>query len=65
MNFNENGDGGGGVEKEKVAANASPKIKKALAVPKGKRVAMTLVLGYPAVKFLRSPPRKALDVRYM
>ncbi|MCQ4637528.1 nitroreductase family protein [Anaerovorax odorimutans] len=48
-----------------MAANASPKIKKALKVPKGKRVAMTLVLGYPDVKFLRSVQRKKLDVRYM
>lgn len=48
-----------------MAANMSPKIKKALKVPKGKRVAMTLVLGYPNVKFLRSAPRKKLDVQYM
>ena len=48
-----------------MAANASPKIRRAMAVPRGKRVAMTLVLGYPDVKFLRSPPRKALDVRYL
>lgn len=48
-----------------MAANASPKIKKALKVPKGKRVAMTLVLGYPDVKFLRSVQRRKLDVMYM
>ena len=48
-----------------MAANASRKIKKAIQVPKGKKVAMTLVLGYPNVKFLRSTPHKALDVRYM
>ncbi len=47
------------------AANVSRKIKKALHVPEGKRVAMTLVLGYPDVKFLRSVPRKELDARYM
>ncbi len=47
------------------AANASRKIKKAIAVPKEKKVAMTLVLGYPNVKFLRSTPHKELDVRYM
>lgn len=47
------------------AANASRKIKKALQVPKGKRVAMTLVLGYPDVKFLRSVPRRELDVKYL
>lgn len=48
-----------------MAANASRKIKKAIAVPKGKKVAMTLVLGYPNIKFLRSTPHKELDVRYM
>lgn len=48
-----------------MAANASGKLKKALAVPREKRVAMTLVLGYPDVKFLRAPFRKKLDVRYL
>lgn len=48
-----------------MAANISRKIKNALKVPKGKRVAMTLVLGYPNVKFLRSAQRKKLDVRYL
>lgn len=46
------------------AVNASHKIKKALNIPKGKRAAMTLVMGYPAVKFLRSAPREKLDVSY-
>ncbi len=48
-----------------MAANASRKIKKAIGVPRGKKVAMTLVLGYPKVKFLRSTPHKELDVRYL
>lgn len=48
-----------------MAANTSRKIKKAILIPKGKKVAMTLVLGYPNVKFLRSTPHKELDVRYM
>lgn len=48
-----------------MAANASRRIKKELGVPKGKKVAMTLVLGYPDVKFLRSTPHKELEVRYM
>ncbi|MDO4554122.1 MAG: nitroreductase family protein [Lachnospiraceae bacterium] len=47
------------------AANISRKIRKALAISKGKKIAMTLVLGYPNVKYLRSAPRKELDVRYM
>lgn len=47
------------------AANTSRKIKKALDIPKGKKVAMTLVLGYPNIKFLRTTPHKELDVRYM
>ena len=48
-----------------MAANASRRIKKALGVPGGKRVAAALVLGYPDVTFLRSPPRKPLDVNYL
>lgn len=48
-----------------MAANASHKIKKIIKVPKGKKVAMTLVLGYPDVKFLRSVQRKQLDVNHM
>ncbi len=48
-----------------MAANASRKIKKAMGMPKGKKVAMTLVLGYPDVKYLRSTPHKELNVRYL
>lgn len=47
------------------AANSSFKIKKALNVPKGKKLATTLVLGYPEVKFLRSVHREKLNVKYM
>lgn len=48
-----------------MAANASHKMKKALRVPKGKKVAMTLVLGYPNVKFLRATPHKKPDITWM
>ncbi len=48
-----------------MAANVSSKIKKAIGIPKGKKAAMTLVLGYPNVRFLRSTPHKELDVKYM
>ena len=48
-----------------MAARVSRKIKQVLGVPKGKRVAMTLVLGYPGVKYLRSTPHRALDARYL
>lgn len=47
------------------AANISRKIKRTLKVPRGKCVAMTLVLGYTNVRFLRSAQREKLDVRYM
>lgn len=47
------------------AANISPKIKKVLKIPKGKKVAATLVLGYPNVKYLRSAQREKLNVLYM
>ena len=46
-------------------ANLSFKIKRALHMPKGKRVAATLVLGYPAVRFLRSVQREPLKVNYL
>ena len=45
-----------------IAENMSGKIKKAIGIPKGKKAAMTLVLGYPYVKFLRSTRHKELDV---
>lgn len=48
-----------------MAANASFKIKRSLKVPKGKKVAATLVLGYPNVKYFRSLQREKLEVRYM
>lgn len=48
-----------------IAANVSRKIRKEIGIPKGKRAAMTLVLGYPDVKYLRSTPHKGLKVRYM
>lgn len=48
-----------------MAANASGKIKKAIQLPKGKKVAMTLVMGVPSVKYLRSTAHKELDVKYM
>jgi hypothetical protein len=47
-----------------MAANLSPKIKKALQIPKGKKVAMTLVMGYPGVRYLRSVPRKEMNVQW-
>lgn len=46
-------------------ANISPRLKKALRVPKGKKVAATLVLGYPQFSYRRSPQRKNLDVTYL
>ena len=48
-----------------MAANHSRKIKNAIKVPKGKSIAMTLVIGYPDVKFFRSVQREKLDVAYM
>ena len=48
-----------------MAANLSPKLKKALGVSKGKKIVTTLVLGYPKVKYRRSAQREKLDVRYL
>lgn len=47
-----------------MAAHLSFKIKKALGLKNGKKVAMTLVLGYPKTRFLRSTPHKKLEVTY-
>lgn len=47
------------------AANNSCKIRKAIKIPKRKQVAMTLVLGYPNVTFMRSVQRETLNVRFM
>lgn len=48
-----------------MAANTSFKIKKALKIPKRKHAAMTLVLGYPDVRFLRTVQREPLDVKFL
>lgn len=48
-----------------MAANHSRRIRKTLAIPKGKKVAMTLVMGYPKMNFLRSVKRKPIDVHYL
>ena len=48
-----------------VAANISRQIKKTLGITKGKKVATTLVIGYPKVNFLRSAQREKLDVKYL
>lgn len=48
-----------------MAANYSSKIRRLIQLPHKKQVAMTLVLGYPELNYLRSPQRKKLDVKYM
>ena len=48
-----------------MAANASPTIKKALGIAKGKKAVTTLVLGYPVVTYQRSAPREKSAVTYL
>lgn len=48
-----------------MAANHSRQIKKAIALPKGKKIITTLVLGYPKVKYQRSAPREKSEIKYM
>lgn len=48
-----------------MAANGSRRVKRALGIPRGKKAAATLVLGYPKIKFLRAAQREPLDVKYM
>lgn len=47
------------------AANISGKIRKKLGVPRGKKIAAVLVLGYPNVKYQREVPREKMDVKYL
>ena len=54
-----------GKEIEDEVTNLFEKIRKEIGIPKGKKAAMTLVFGYPDVKYLRSTPHKGLEVRYM
>ena len=48
-----------------MAANASPTIKKALGIAKGKKAVTTLVLRYPVVTYQRSAPREKSAVTYL
>jgi nitroreductase/NAD-dependent dihydropyrimidine dehydrogenase PreA subunit len=47
------------------AAAGDDRIRDRLALPEGRQVARCLVLGWPDIKFRRSVPRKALQVRYL
>lgn len=47
------------------AANASNKIKKGMGIPRGKKVAAVLVLGYPKVKYQRAVPQEKINVKYL
>ena len=47
------------------AVNASNKIKKALGMPRGKKAAAVLVLGYPKIKYQRAVPREKINVKYL
>lgn len=48
-----------------MAANYSRKMKKALDLPKGRKIVTTLVLGYPKVKYQRSAPKEKINVKYL
>lgn len=47
------------------AANLSFKMKKALNIESGKKIAMTLVLGYPNIHYLRSTQKEKINVKFM
>jgi nitroreductase/Pyruvate/2-oxoacid:ferredoxin oxidoreductase delta subunit len=47
-----------------LAAKISRNIRKRLEVPKGEKVVMTLIMGYPKVKYQRSVQREKLKVKY-
>jgi nitroreductase/NAD-dependent dihydropyrimidine dehydrogenase PreA subunit len=46
-----------------IAANHSPAVRKALGLKKGERAATTLVVGHPAVRYLRCAPKERPRVR--
>lgn len=48
-----------------IAGNYSRKVKKTIKKPTGKKLATTLVIGYPDIKYLRSAQRKQLDAKYL
>ncbi len=43
----------------------SGKVRRLLALPKGKKAKVCMVIGYPAVKYCRIPPRKALKMEHL
>ncbi|MCQ2519061.1 MAG: nitroreductase family protein [Lachnospiraceae bacterium] len=45
--------------------NMSGKIRKIMGIDKKPKAVTTLVIGYPAVKYLRTPHRKALNMKHM
>ncbi|SCJ70534.1 Ferredoxin [uncultured Eubacterium sp.] len=47
------------------AVNVSNKIKKVLGMPRGKKAAAVLVLGYPKIKYQRAVPREKINVKYL
>ena len=44
------------------ASQTNEKIKELLGVKEGKRIVSCMVIGYPAIKYLRTVPRKAAEV---
>ena len=47
-----------------VAVKLSPKLKKHLGVKRGEKAITTLVLGYPAIRYQRTAPKKRPDIHY-
>lgn len=47
------------------AVKRDGKLKKWLQIPKGRNCYGVMVMGYPAVKFQRAPPRKELKVQWL
>lgn len=45
--------------------NMSSRIRKIMGVPKKPKAVTTLVIGYPAVKYRRTPHRKPLNLKKM
>ena len=47
-----------------MAANQNPRVKSALGIPRGEKVAAALTLGYPKRRFAREAPRGMMEVTW-
>jgi hypothetical protein len=47
------------------ACNRSPEIRKMLGLPSGQKVMVSVTLGYPKFKYLKTIPRRLTSLRFL